>query len=498
MAPSKTKEDGGVGVSLKDGSSACRNNPDAYTIKSLNVTYIDSPPSFRVTQEDHPYQICTKYFSSLLRLPGAFAYTITSSDETDIEYYYDRVIIHEGADDGPILRWTSFSYEAAVDVGTPQGIVIEFSSDYSITHYGINLTVDLLPTDRFPQQSLLDDGSYLIETNHPYRNFEILSTPIFNFPTGNYHLAFDDLHSTESNYDFMRVYAGNGSESDSLLYSRSGVEGSWPDVTVASTVGISILFVSDLSITTYGLKFIITSVESVSDSVYRDNIYLYDDMVYSTLADVQVDSYSSGNDQSYYIQLPDGWQLAQDEPTDLNIRTVISHFYWDTDVMVLANGNAIHTKAHYNKGNEVVQETAALITKPGTNSTYKCKQDNYICQIMIVQSDSICGPYTTQEERVLHSAMHSLTSADVWSPHPINHCSDYSSSVIEFPDTVAYLIQFDQNTSINDQDRLNVYEGIEGNAQLLFSQGGGKYDATGNLNWVRHQLQFLHFRYLSP
>ena len=117
---------------------------------------------------------------------------------------------------------------------------------------------------------------------------------------------------------------------------------------------------------------------------------------------------------------------------------------------------------------------------------------------MIVQSDSICGPYTTQEERVLHSAKHSPTSADVWSPHPIHHCSDYSSSVIEFPDTVAYLIQFDQNTSINDQDRLNVYEGIEGNAQLLFSQGGGKYDATGNLNWVRHQLQFLHFRYLSP
>ena len=139
----------------------------------------------------------------------------------------------------------------------------------------------------------------------------------------------------------MSVYSGNGSVMDILFYSRSCVEVSWPDVTVASTVRISILFVSDLSITTYGLKFIITSVESVSDSVYRDNIYLYDDMVYSTLADVQVDSYSSGNDQSYYIQLPDGWQLAQDEPTDLNIRTVISHFYWDTDVMVLANGNAI-------------------------------------------------------------------------------------------------------------------------------------------------------------
>ena len=290
----------------------------------------------------------------------------------------------------------------------PTGIVILFDSDYSVVFDGIDLTVEVLPSiSTFPTEIEQDDGSVLIETNHPYSDFDNFISHVYTFSTSYYHLVFDDLHATESAYDFMRVYAGNGSTSDSLLYYRSGIEGSWPDVTLASTIGISVVFQSDYSIQEYGLKFRIMPVESLDNTIYRDHIYSMDNLVYSTLADVQVESASSGNDQAYYIQLPEGWVLAQDQESDANVRNVIKEYLWDTYALVLANGNAIGTKklTHKQSHGEVV-DTNALLLKPNDNSSsYKCLQDYYFCQIMIVQSDSSCGPYSTQEMRVLHLSL---------------------------------------------------------------------------------------------
>jgi len=76
----------------------------------------------------------------------------------------------------------------------------------------------------------------------------------------------------------------------------------------------------------------------------RSNWVLYNNYIYSTLADVAVDSYGYSC-QNYYISLPSGWVIA---PDTSDSRTVIGAHYWSTEVVVVSNGYGYTSYYYYN------------------------------------------------------------------------------------------------------------------------------------------------------
>ena len=68
----------------------------------------------------------------------------------------------------------------------------------------------------------------------------------------------------------------------------------------------------------------------------RNNYVEYNGFVYSTLADVAVDT-SGSQCQSSYITLPTGWAIA---PDNVDSKAVIAAHQWSTNLLVVSSGYA--------------------------------------------------------------------------------------------------------------------------------------------------------------
>lgn len=75
---------------------------------------------------------------------------------------------------------------------------------------------------------------------------------------------------------------------------------------------------------------------------------MHNNLLYSTLTDVDVSSYSiQCQGSSNFIALPPGWSIAED---NADSRQVISMYPWSTHVLVLRSGASYQTRSYYPYG----------------------------------------------------------------------------------------------------------------------------------------------------
>ena len=83
------------------------------------------------------------------------------------------------------------------------------------------------------RQSAADIMKTVSLPDHPYPNDTVYISPRIQFgtlDTGMYVLHFSSDTETESRYDWFKVY--ENTTEGAVLYQRSGMSGTWPDVVV--------------------------------------------------------------------------------------------------------------------------------------------------------------------------------------------------------------------------------------------------------------------------
>ena len=396
------------------------------------VKYVISTPQ-------HPYDNCTVYSTGtvgarFIQIPNADGYNFKFDNRTSSQFEHDYLTIHEGGIGGPILfhrsgvqgkkypietntheTLYSFIYPwSFIKIASSKGLHIEFSTDSTISDWGISVTVNKSSVERKEPEINYASHTATLSIPPPYDDNTIYSFGPFNLennPTSAavvaattektlrhghhststapwYVINFGETN-TEGGYDFIKIYE-NTSAGD-LLYMRSGGYSTWPTVYLPSSSGLQVIFTTDAhkegESDDHDPQIDITmTLEEIPDdsepSGLNNRVYTisYNGVIYSTLADVPLDA-PAENSQSFFMRLPSNWRLAEDNGDS---RFVIQNHVWNTDYVVLEDGAAIGTKSTSDMaGKEFTGEDNMLVE--GSNlGDYKCK--NVVrCQILIVQ-----------------------------------------------------------------------------------------------------------------
>lgn len=222
-------------------------------------------------------------------------YCIQFDPLTNTERSYDFVEIRASSAAGVLLYSNSGSSWPSKCLASPGGIVVVFRSDSSEVFWGMRMRVTgaASPADFVPVSSSYPWGSFVVSPfaasgtqlwttyvdnfailqtpRHPYINSEALSSSKIDFarPEYQYCLQFDPQTETEDGFDFVEIRASTAH--GEVLYSNSGSR--WPSECVASPRGIVVVFLSDNSVTFWGMRMRINGLASPGNFVPVNSSY---------------------------------------------------------------------------------------------------------------------------------------------------------------------------------------------------------------------------------